>query len=411
MVDHLHDGVQTLLQRERVRVVHRADVLRGLGGRIEVRRPDEPHGEGVEARHPLVAAAGRDFALERALGHRGHQRRVEAARQQHAPRHVGHHPALDRLLERFPEHAVVARRGRQHAVAPRRRVPQRVLLRVRLPAVARLELLDLAAVAGQRLHLRRDPHRPVLAPTQVERRDPDVVARGAVEPRALVVDDEGEHASQQRARLLQAELAIQRNEHLAVRARLGLVGEAAVLQELVELAVVVDLAVGRHDDGTLLDERGAVGPCAGRREERLRARLGVDDREALVRDRVARGAADAVLRDAEALERLGGGVGADAHERRGRLGVRRLADELVAGPVGPAVPHAARALDQLGTQLRLCGARRDIKDAEDAAHCWILALIQLVLLVMFGAPQHAAQHAAALEYNVASDRRRRINRS
>ena len=220
-------------------------------------------------------------------------------------------------------------------------------------------------------------------------------------------------------------------------------------------------------------------------------------------DRVARGAADAVLRDAEALERLGGGVGADAHERRGRLGVRRLADELVAGPVGPAcgrvglgfrkkidsmfkntpalrcaqgkriskaplppgdarcrmrrahsinlerscdcvvpgatskmprMPHivgflparvrafarqrvAPRPEKRLGgnTLLYSWPPRSKRWDRVDARRFWHRAarptLIQLVLLVMFGAPQHAAQHAAALEYNVASDRRRRINRS
>ena len=82
---------------------------------------------------------------------------------------------------------------------------------------------------------------------------------------------------QQATGLLEAELDVERDEHLAVGTRVRLVGHALLLEEIVELLVVVNFAIGRDDDRALLNQNFARRVLALGGEERLRAGLGVDD--------------------------------------------------------------------------------------------------------------------------------------
>ena len=111
-----------------------------------------------------------------------------------------------------------------------------------------------------------------------------------------------------------AYLQKQRDDDLTVRTRQRCVGR---LQARIQLLVVVNLSIGRHNDLVI---------CAA---QRLRARFGVDNGQPLVRYAVV-----------------------VVHE--------------VPAPVRPAVPQALGALDQLASQLDVIEPRAE--DAQDAAH-------------------------------------------
>mmetsp|Transcript_4275 Transcript_4275/g.13330 ORF Transcript_4275/g.13330 Transcript_4275/m.13330 type:complete len:243 (-) Transcript_4275:1306-2034(-) len=226
-----------------------------------------------------------------------------------------------------------------------------------MPAVAGPKLFEFHAIARQSFQFGREPHGAVLGVPDVQRRDADVVAGGGVLTRAPVEENERKHAAHLRARLLEAVLAVQRNDHFAVApgARHVL---APVLRELgVELAVVVNFPVGRHHDFSFHHLHRTfflrLGP------QRLRPALRVHDGQALVRDRVhRRNVRHVALADHQRT-----------HPQRRRQVLRRpalrLAEQLVPRPVRPAVPQSLSALDQLRPQLRLRRALRTVENTQN----------------------------------------------
>ena len=107
---------------------------------------------------------------------RRHQRRIEAARQQHAERDIRHEALHDRTAESLPDLAG-GRSARREDIrfAPRRAVkPPQLSVRVYM---AGRELLEPRTDRLQGLHLGRKPQAPVTTMPPVQRHDADRVAR------------------------------------------------------------------------------------------------------------------------------------------------------------------------------------------------------------------------------------------
>lgn len=99
-VDHVAQGVQTLLNGIVDFVVHGADPVGHLAGRREVGGAFESDGEGVEPGPPRPVAVVRfDAPVGEFPRHGRDDRRVETSRQQHAVGHVGHQLPLDGRFE------------------------------------------------------------------------------------------------------------------------------------------------------------------------------------------------------------------------------------------------------------------------------------------------------------------------
>ncbi len=271
----------------------------------------------MQARPPgFLAVVGFDPVLGEARGAGRHQRRVEAARQQHAVGHVGHQLAMHRGFER---RAQLRRLDLDAAgglvVAPLARPVAHRHADPAVQVVAGRKHLDVVADADQRLHFRSHVQAARGIVAHVERADADRIAGDQVALRILVPEREGEDAVEL-VEEVDAVFAIQGVDHLAVRVGLELVGLA---QALLQLAMVVDLAVHRQ-------RQAAVG-----RSQRLRAGRHVDDGEALV-------------------HQDGPVIGIDA------------------APVRPAMalPHALR--QGLLAQRGQVDAGRNIEDSEDRTH-------------------------------------------
>ena len=244
------------------------------------------------------------------LHQRRHQRRIDAPRQEHAERHVGHHPPRDGVAEQRLEPC----RGfglihtKRRRLPPRRHIEQRpIAFGPRLAVVSNLEqhaglqLCDAAIdaqrcrhIAGaeirrERLRLDRarelrqrderlqfrGEHDASVGASPIERLDAEPVAAEREHPLAPVEHREGEHADQPLHCVAHAPRGEPLDHHLGV----GVAAEAVAgkLQLRAELARVVHLAV--------IGERE---PSVGR-QHRLRAgRAQVDDGKPRVTEREPR---------------------------------------------------------------------------------------------------------------------------
>ena len=269
IIDHVAHGIQPFLYGVVDFVVYGADMVGDLACRRQVGRPFQPDGERVELRPPGPVAVVRfDAPVGVFLGDGRDDRRVEAARQQYAVGYVRHELPLDgrfqRLAQRLYVGAVVL-----HGVVlePVALVPAHHFPLAARPVVPGQERPDGAAYPFEGFLFRCDVELLVAVPADVERDDADRVAGDQVFVLFDVVQREGEDA----ADFFQqpdAQLAVERQDHLAVRACLEIVFAG---QLGADLLMVVYLAVhGQH-----------LFPVAA--EQGLTARLGVDDRKPLVR--------------------------------------------------------------------------------------------------------------------------------
>ena len=81
-------------------MVHRTDTVGHLAGFLQIRRPLEPHGKGVELRPPCRLLSVRlDSSVSILLGHSRNDGTVEPSREEHAIGHVTHHLTADRAFE------------------------------------------------------------------------------------------------------------------------------------------------------------------------------------------------------------------------------------------------------------------------------------------------------------------------
>jgi hypothetical protein len=265
---------------EEHRVERHVRERRDIGRRLRVAAQQRRLFENREA-GKRMSLPGRD---------RDHRRRVEAAAEERADRHVGHHPQRDALLEqireaidvvlgrqvgvgrgeRLVEVPVTVRRGLaavgpHDVVAGRKRFDarheRRMAMHVRTP-IAPVELARTGGMGQERFHLRRK-QQLASGLAVVERLDAETVAREEQAPRVRIPERDREHAEQARERL-DTPFFIQMDDDLAVR--FGAEGVLAP-QRAPQILVVVDLAVDGHDDGPVF-----VG-------DRLPAALGVHDRQ------------------------------------------------------------------------------------------------------------------------------------
>ena len=235
----------------------------------------------------------RDGARDLLAHEREHGRRVEAAGEEHADRHVAHEVASHRVGEEVAERLDAVANGELLGLARVLEPPVGVHLDAALVGhqqMARHHLLD-ALVAGerrghvtegqvvveglevrlaidvgghQRLQLRRE-QQLVRIGTEVQRLDAQPVTPDDQAAPPRIPEGEGEHASQV-GREVELVVLVQVENDLDVAARPEAV--SAVLQRRRELTVVVDLAVADEPQRLVL-----VG-------DRLHAALEVDDREA-----------------------------------------------------------------------------------------------------------------------------------
>ena len=242
------------------------------------------HQVGVDELVARFAAGGLEADREGAqvvlagLGQQGHdQAGIHAAREQHADRHVGHHPAAHRGAQRVFDHPLALvdgqggqRRVRLHLQAPEapalaaalgvpgghggrrqlahagqqgerrrdHRVPAHVVVQCR--GVDRR--VDVAA-GEQRRQRGREAQAPLVF-RQVERLDPEAVARQREPPAVALEDREGEHAVETVDAVAPPGVkALEHHFRVAI-------GEEAVVegfQLAPQFTVVVDAAV--EDDG------------------------------------------------------------------------------------------------------------------------------------------------------------------
>ncbi len=286
-------------------------------------------------------------------GERREERRVDAAREEHADGNVGEQVRPHRVAHACAQllHqlrlVVVAQLGLMHrrgmgvaldahvaALLPHEQMPCRELAHVAEDRVRRgdgvegeerLERVEVDLAARQGAHLRRELERAAGCAV-VERLDAVAVAREHEPARALVPDRDREHPAQP-AREVEAVLLVQVHDRLRVGVRAVRV---PVVHELAhELRVVVDLAVLDDDAASVLVE------------DRLVAAGEVDDRESARRERDG------------AVDVFAGGVGAAVLERR----AHRLQARTVRRPRHSTDPaHRPRTLG--GAAARSVGERR-----------------------------------------------------
>jgi len=320
VADHLRQRVQPFGEGVDEAVVHGAERVGGdlRGG--EVGRAFQADGEGMQARPPRFAAIVVLDPLAGELGRAGgDQRGIQPAGEQHAVGHVGHQLAMHRLLEGPAQLG-----GRDLPAAGGGVVaPGLVVITMQRAAgavvdVAGRERRHVRAHPDQRLHFRShaQPAHAVVAP--VQRTHADRVARDQVAPRGGIPQREGEDAVEPTDALgseaFRAELAIERVDHLAVRAGGEVVGAGRA-----QLAVVVDLAVHRQRERAVARQQG------------LRAAGRIDDGQAL-------------------MDQDGAIVDVDA------------------APVRAAMTLTLRELQRQPAQGGKIIARGEVEDAEDRTH-------------------------------------------
>jgi hypothetical protein len=252
--------------------------------------------------------------------HGGHDAAVDAARDEQSVRDVAHELPVHRRFEGVTETGGIEGVVRQEpGLRPLRFV---VPLEPLLPLVAQEEvagghLLDALAGVEQPFHLGRDVQALVAIPADVQRVHADRVPRDQIRVARRVVDHEREDAVDAVQEVPRVVLVVEVEQHLAVRARLELVGSP---EPSAQVLVVVDLAVDRQH------------VARERIDERLRAVLDVHDREPL--------------------------MGEDGPVARPD-----------AAPVGPAVPQLPARRERLPPELAQVGPRRvDVENGRYSAH-------------------------------------------
>ncbi len=320
LVEPVHDRGQVLaaeLHGERRAHVLRPQVAghaRGVPALVEARL-GEPHREGAQLAGLVVARR-----------EQRHGRRVEATREQHPHRHVGHEPAGHGRLELRPQLLGEALQGprRQRRIGlqverPAARHPRRGVAQVEAQAGSCGQLVDAlvesprrghvavgqvlaqrqrvdvaldAGMPGQRLELRGEgegatPLRPV------ERLLAEAIARQEEAARAEIVEREGPHAVEP-VHQPRPPLAPAVEQHLGVRVARA-EGVATRLEVGAQRGRVVDLAVEDHHEVALGGPHG------------LLAALGIEHRQAPMPQ------PDPVI----GVGRAAAGVGAAVHQRRG----------------------------------------------------------------------------------------------
>lgn len=281
VVDDIGESVEAVLDGEGHDVVLGSEELGNLEGGLVVRRAGQTNGEGVELGEvghcreivvvvdsdetlALVGVLLGDLAVLDSLSlsqslhsqgfplcNGGDERRVQTTGQEDTVRHLSHESLPDGLLQGLADGREVQRGLWDLGAIPPRRLEIPVgLASLGVVDVARREGSDLVADGVQALQLRGEIYRvAVLAvPALVETGDTHGVAGCDRPVELLVVQHEGEHAVQVLG-CVKAILHIQRNNDLAVRMRLEVVGG---LQGLSDQSVVVDFAVDGKDDGVIL---------------------------------------------------------------------------------------------------------------------------------------------------------------
>ncbi|MCW0416460.1 hypothetical protein NB689_002214 [Xanthomonas sacchari] len=316
--DHLRQRVQAFLEGVLEAVVHRAQRLGGDRRGGQIRRALQADRERVQARPPgLGLVVLLDALACEARRHRRDQRRIQSTGEQHAVRHVGHQLAMHGALEGLAQFLLANLHAlHRRVVAPRLAVVLHQCAAGAVVVVARRELGDVGATVGQRLHLRGHPQPPLRIMAPVQRAHAHRIARDQHAPGGLVPQRESEDAVEAVQQRVRRGFAVQRVDHLAVRAGL----EGVWLHELLlQFAMVVDLAVDRQRQL----------PVVGK--QRLRTAGRVDDGQALVdQDRAV----------------------VDIH----------------AAPVRAAVALPLRAVQRLPPQRLQVVARLQAEDAEDRTH-------------------------------------------
>jgi hypothetical protein len=190
--------------------------------------------------------------------------------------------------------------------------------------VAGWELLEAGALLKEGLEFRGDIDGSVVSPANIEGGDSDVITADHKVVRLAIVEDKAKHPAQATGELNGGTVFfVERQDDFAITARLGGVWS---LEAVVQVLVVVDLTVGRHNDR-------AVGG-----DERLRARLGIHNRQTLMGNTV--GKIDSI----------------------GRIGLNHK----IARPVGAAMTETRRARNELTAEVDLGKAGR--KDGKDSTH-------------------------------------------
>mmetsp|Transcript_18054 Transcript_18054/g.41768 ORF Transcript_18054/g.41768 Transcript_18054/m.41768 type:complete len:210 (+) Transcript_18054:1190-1819(+) len=160
---------------------------------------------------------------------------------------------------------------RLHPRGPNRSVPTNklssVFTSVRVQ-VSRREVLESVAFSDQAFHFRRHINGAVITPTNVERRDSDVVPRKKEEVFTAIVEDETKHTAKLATEFgRRTKLIVKGQNHLTIRAGLWFVVNR---EGLVELLVVVDLSIGGNNHISI------------RRNKRLRSTFRIYDGKTLM---------------------------------------------------------------------------------------------------------------------------------
>mmetsp|Transcript_19641 Transcript_19641/g.45024 ORF Transcript_19641/g.45024 Transcript_19641/m.45024 type:complete len:533 (+) Transcript_19641:351-1949(+) len=246
VVDHVLDGVDSLLHSEVELVVVGAELL-GDGARVgQVGRPDEADGEGGGHGAALLLAHLDDDG--------GDERRVEAPREEHAVGHVGHEALVYRRLKVLLQLGEVEGARGLGGLVPVGEVVPGKLARLGAPVVPGGELLHLVALREEALHLAAEPYPAVGGVAYVHGGDADGVPRGVELVVLLVEDGEGKVAVEVLG-ALHAHLLVEVDDRLAVG---GGLPRGLVLEHRLDLLVVVDLSVDRQALGPAVVEEGLV---------------------------------------------------------------------------------------------------------------------------------------------------------
>mmetsp|Transcript_43447 Transcript_43447/g.114541 ORF Transcript_43447/g.114541 Transcript_43447/m.114541 type:complete len:353 (+) Transcript_43447:430-1488(+) len=196
-VNDIRNGVNALLRSEDALVVHGTDELCDLLRCFQIWAASEPNAEGVQPR-PVsqLPLASLNAALAVARHDRRDQGRVQTSAEKHTVRHIGHQVRDDRRFESLSQgFQCDLRRGHDGRLPPIRCVVHLFFAGCRIKNMAWWEDLESRTCTVQRLELAGDPRRSIRPPTNVQGNDADGVSRHQETVALLVIQDEGEHAT------------------------------------------------------------------------------------------------------------------------------------------------------------------------------------------------------------------------